>query len=1372
MAIDLTGIDNVGEFFSQHYLDELLVGDLKELRKAWHEAPGRSPADRLRSCAQPFFRSLGDATKLRRPDALYAASHGIQVQIAEALGFDYAHHAFLALPNHRALPVIHRTDRHGEPYLVVLEGRFTREDEWALDVTPVTAQLAPGANVAGFTLAREPLGILIAETFALEAPPRWVVVISGANVFLAERARWGRGRHLRFDLDEILGRKDAKAINVCAALLSKDALAPSDGPPIHDTLDENSHKHAYGVSSDLKYAAREAVELLGNDWVHYQRTVAKKAMHTERVAQELTQECLRYLYRLLFIFYAEARYREFGSLPMSSVEYQLGYCLEALRDLEMVPLTTQEAQDGHFFHESLERLFALVNEGHPELQGVLEHGPEPDDGGYDERGFRIRGVQSPLFDPKATPRLSSIKFRNATLQQVIQLLSLSKERRRGKNAWGRGRISYAQLGINQLGSVYEGLLSYTGFFAKERLYEVHPAEQKTVDETEQAFFVPEREIDRYGEDELVFQDDEGEGQKHISAPGTFIFRLAGRDRERSASYYTPDVLTRCLVKYSLKELLDGGMDAGKAAAEGFRPKTADDILALTVCEPAMGSGAFLVEAIDQLADAYLERKQKELGETIPQESYQLEKQRVKSHIAAHNCYGVDLNPTAASLAEVSLWLATMHPGQATPWLGARLSAGNSLVGARLEAWDAADLETDDGLKKTLQGVVKKLGKKASFAAEVSRVLDAAAPGHADAVAELRALLAAHESSLRAIEDDAEAAEEVGGEAGLREQLLKDLKKALKALSTPRHHRKEPTRIEAEKVVRGEAPAESIYHFLLPDPGMSPFDGDKAIKDLAPDEVATLKAWRKKLSAKYSKTDRARLVRMSRRVDALYRRAFEDRQHALRLSRGFTPVWGQPEPEAPPSGWRSIGQRARLLQAARGPETAYGQLKRVMDLWAAQWAWPLAHVGQIPSRETWWQTVEATLDVQPRSFDEQLALIPDEPRRPDSDRPEAAWDVARVVASVVARVRPFHWELELPEVFVEGGGFDLIVGNPPWIKVQWNEQGILSDIDPRVVLDKLSASDTAKQRAAILGERTAEYLAAFEVDEGTKAFLNATSTYPLLTGVQTNLYKCFLTRSWGLGSSGGAVGLIHQDGLFDDPRGAALRTALYRRLRHAYRFRNELRLFPDAGNVLGFSFTVSGSAVRAEPGFWMGSGLFDPKTIYSHWTHDGAGAVPGIKTDDSRFEIRGHRSRLVCVGRDELSLFASLFDKPGTPALEARLPIVHSREVLAVLKKLATHPRRLRDLGDDVFGTVMFDETGAQRDETIRRETRVPEDASEWIVSGPHFHVGNPLYKTPREGCSTHRDYEPIDLETIPDDYLPRTNYVPACSNAEYLRRTP
>lgn len=85
---------------------------------------------------------------------------------------------------------------------------------------------------------------------------------------------------------------------------------------------------------------------------------------------------------------------------------------------------------------------------------------------------------------------------------------------------------------------------------------------------------------------------------------------------------------------------------------------------------------------------------------------------------------------------------------------------------------------------------------------------------------------------------------------------------------------------------------------------------------------------------------------------------------------------------------------------------------------------------------------------------------------------------------------------------------------------------------------------------------------------------------------------------------------------------------------------------------------------------------------------------------------------------------------------------------------------------------MWHETNRQNDGTIKRETRFPVKPEEWILSGPHFNVGNPFFQTPKEGCNTHRAYDNIDLTAIPDDYLPRTNYVPACPPADYLRRIP
>ncbi|WP_437290975.1 Eco57I restriction-modification methylase domain-containing protein [Sorangium sp. So ce406] len=1384
---DLTGIENVGEFFSQHYLAELLEKDLAS-EGGDGGAAIEAAQKALGALGRELNRTLTDAPLHTEPKHLYALAHPFQVSLCEALGFAYQSGAVLPLGDGSTAPALHVTERHGEVYLAVLEGRLRapREVESGASLDLLwTAPLPQSARDAGMEPPLDTtLGEAIAHAFEVESPPRWILLLSGAEVYLAERARWGRGQYLRFDLSELLGRKDPKALRITTALLCRASLVPDGGTLLHDRLDENSHKHAQGVSADLKFAAREAVELLANEWVHYQRTTAKKALHGERVARELTEECLIYLYRLLVLFYVEARSGELGLLPMNSEEYARGYSLEALRDLEQVALGP-ESRDGFFFDESLRRLFRLVNDGfsgtkqlslpvRPAASGAPGDGAADvsrTEAGKDQRGFRIEGLHSPLFDPRSTPRLSKVRLRNEVLQKVIRLLSLTPEARRGRGArvWGRGRISYAQLGINQLGAVYEGLLSYTGFFARERLYEVHRAGVQDKDATQQAWFVPERELVRYKDEELLF-DEGGQKKRRKYEPGTFIYRLAGRDRESSASYYTPEVLTRCLVKYALRELLEG--------------KSAEDILALTICEPAMGSGAFLVEAIDQLADAYLERRRKELGGiALPPDQYALEKQRVKSYLAEARCYGVDLNPMAARLAGVSLWLGTLHKGQATPWYGARLAVGNSLVGARLEVWAAEDFGTDEELAKAIAATVKKHGAADDLEAQLELVLAAHEGKHPEAVAEVRSRLERVKRLAGAPAEGEEGAGDDGGEAeaseaelaaAQRKEVVKALKKLATELKLPRHHRRPPRKVEAKAVVAGERPAGSVWHFLVPDAGMSPFEDDKVVAELAPEAVARLKAWRKDIEEPWSAVDVRRLQALSARVDALYREATEERRRVLAMCTPAAGVWGS---DALEKALPTLEKRAELLAGLKQPGKAYWRLERVMNLWAALWAFPLEHSALIPKREAWLRAVEEALGVDagaPAVAVGQMSLGI-WPTDADDDAGEEAqkgvatlWTVAE---EACARLQPLHWELAFPEVFIEGGGFDLIVGNPPWLKVQWNEQVLLEEYDPRLTLDGASASDVARKRPAVLSSaaRVREYLMEATRLQGMQAFLNCTTNFELLVGVKTNLYKCFLARSWTISSSHGVAALIHQDGVFDDPLGPAFRAEAYVRLRWVFRFKNELQLFGDVHHLRPYVVTVFAGR-KSQPDFCMIANLFHPRTIDACLEHDGFGAVPDIKTDDGDFDTAGHKSRVVRVSETDLILFAQLFDKPGTAPSRARLPLVHSTEALEVLRKLAAHPRRLGDLGPRVFGSEGWNETAAQKDGTIRRETRDPKNAREWILSGPHFYVGTPFNKSPRPGCKNNQDYDLVNHGLIPDDYLPRTNYVPALSAGEYARR--
>lgn len=1319
MALDLTGINNVNEFYSHHYLDALLENDIKSLLQRWdaaeeesseHQAPYKS----LAGCSEAYFKAKARATDTTSDDDRFEETHPINVRLLEALGYEYQSNAFSFIDDKEIVPVLTHLKRDGNPYLWAVEAPFPKATT-SDDVATLEQILLPRqkpVDAFEYNMPNVAWEKVISLIFRQEEPPRWVMLFAGSELYLFERHKWGQGKYLLFDIDELLGRKSMPAIKAAAALLSRDALCPAEGSILHDTLDENSHKHAYAVSGDLKYGVRKAVELLANEYVWYQRNVAKQALfQDEDLARKLTTECLTYLYRLLFLFYAEARDAEIGIVEMKSDEYREGYSLESLRDLELMPLTTDAAQKGYFLDTSLRKLFKIVNEGFNKDAVFLPFDPHAEhtsaraDDHSDNRtaspttqwldhGFSIQGLESPLFDMKRTPMLTGVRLRNVVLQEVIQLLSLSREGGRGNRRRERGRISYAELGINQLGAVYEGLLSYSGFFASEPLYEVKPAGAAATDETEQSYFVPESQISKYTNDEIVHEEipgTEGAGgettlRRKRYEKGAFIYRLAGRDREKSASYYTPECLTQCVVKYSLKELL--------------KEKSADDILALSICEPAMGSGAFLNEAINQLADAYLERKQAETGASIPPGEFPLERQKVKAYLATHNCYGVDRNPIATELAKVSLWLNTIYRGSRCPWFGLRLAVGNSLIGARRQVYDAKDLK-----RKNAKDNPNWLG--------------------------------------------------------------------LVPKSLPLGPTWEPRLRDA------------IYHFLLPHEGMAAFDSDKVIKQLAKSEADEIKSWRKDFCRPFDKHEIETLKSLSAAVDDLWQQVIKERKTASQRTNQPIDVWGQAKT---PRSFMSMGAQEKVAEELERPYTAYRRLKLVMDYWCSLWFWPIDEARRLPSRDAFLLDIELILKGTATGGlpDGTLeGLFPGEEISPEHRallKEYGYVDVDKlcqtgryqVVRDVADRIRFHHWELRFADLFAERGGFDLIVGNPPWVKVEWNEGGYLSDLEPSLAIRNVSASDIAGQRTELLNSPSniSGYLSEIVEQHGSKNFLNAEINYPYLKGVQTNLYKCFVTKGWEIGSGGGVVGLLHPEGIYDDPKGGVLRAEVYPRLRGHFQFINDLKLFAEIGHKNKYSINIYSSHRLSVIGCNHISNLFHPITIVNSDPHDGEGFVPGIKTEDDQWDLRPHKSRIVVINRDRLAIFARLYDESGTPPERARLPVVHSEELVRVLEKFAEQPRRLGDIEDQYYSTVMFDETYAQRDGTIRRETRYPKDAHEWILSGPHFHVGTPLNKTPNEGCSSHGDYTPIDLTAIPDSYLPRTNYVPACSSAEYLKRTP
>ena len=1302
MSMDLTGITNQNEYYTNHYFSSIFEENASETISAWKaEAKQneeiKTPWALLRVVARQYYTIHDRFLRSKFDTQTLVNICTLADMYLKALGYPEAKPEWIRIDDTLKAPVyLELTKANGAPDLWILLAASDDKEAAILDkycfaadeVAEEGLHSVPTSVVTN--ISNEDLVTKI--LFDQAEPPRFILLIGMNQITLIDRNKWNEKRYLQFELEDIFSRHEESTLQAMAVLLHRNSLCPEDGTALLDELDANSQKHAAGVSQDLKYALRESIEILGNEVLYDIATRQGRNLETDPVdAGDLTLECLRYMYRMLFILFIEAR-PELGYAPIQNLTYKTGYSLDNLRDIaEDIRDDMTEVGSGYFLHETLSKLYALIYSGYPESEeDLLKYSQE--ESLHDM--FVIAPLKAHIFDPEYTKMITKAKLRNSCMLRIIDLMSLTRET--GRRNDRRGRISYANLGINQMGSVYEALLSYRGFIAETTLFEVKRAGVR-FNELDVGYFVTEDELDQYTEDERVRyekNDPDGkykEGQLRKYEKGTFIYRLAGRERKKSASYYTPEVLTKCLVKYALKELLEG--------------KTADEILHLTICEPAMGSAAFLNEAITQLAEAYLDRKQKERGEMIPANDRLKELQKVKMYMADRNVYGIDLNPVAVELAEVSLWLNTIYEGGFVPWFGTQLINGNSLIGARRQVYRVEALSTSS-------------------------------------------------KGLRWFENSPDRV----------------------PLGTKRMPRKQ------------------VYHFLLGDPGMCSYS-DKVIKSLEPDKIKEMTRWRKKFTELYSEDDLVTLLRLSTAIDELWEAQISLRKEVVAKTQDSLSVYGYEDDIE--DSHTTIRQKDQILSELYKSEHMrnagpYARLKFAMDYWCALWFWPIDKADLLPSRSEFLfdmslilEGTMASVNVSKEAKGGQLSLFPTEmeqialnivatygsgsvvdiPRlRKENPRLNLAYEIAE-------QNHFMHWELEFADLFAERGGFDLIIGNPPWIRLEWNEQDLLSDVNPMFAVKNLTATQTIKHRNSALNNSSSyyAYFSEYESISGEQSFLNAFVNYPHLVGMKANLYKCFLPQAWNCGAECGVSAFVHPDGVFDDPKGGLLREDLYPRLRKHFQFTNELRLFPEVDHHTGFSLNIYSN--KMTPTFEAICNLFTPTTIEPCFAGETKGMIPGLKDDDGNWNVAGHPGRVVTIGKKELLLFARLFDE-SDEWKQARVPVVHAEIVLDVLKIIGDYKQSLARDSVIKMATVMWDETKSQKDGIIIKSCSFPSTNLDTIYSGPHIGLANPVFKTSRRVCDKNSDYDNIDLMEISDNYIQRFKYSPACSLDEYIMKSP
>lgn len=353
------------------------------------------------------------------------------------------------------------------------------------------------------------------------------------------------------------------------------------------------------------------------------------------------------LFRLLFLLYAEDR----NLLPMQQSVYR------ARSITEMVRSAAATATDPHRRFDTsavsiwtdLRQLFAAVRDGN------ADWGVPPYDGGLFADGD---GLDHGL--------LAAIDIPNAVIGSALHLLGWDE------SDGEAGKVDFGDLGVRQIGTIYEGLLSY-----------------------EVAFAATDLRIDRRAQGEPYVEVQPGE-QADVLAGAPHIRSPQG-GRKATGSYYTPAFAVERLVDRAVRSELEdhvgsvgGAMDLPTTALFDFR-----------VCDPAMGSGHFLVTALDAITEAIsahlaahpnsalnaeLARARERLNEVgrqygAPDLGEQAADLDLLRRIVLKRCiYGVDLNPMAVELARLGLWLHSLVPGLPLSYLGHNLQHGNSLVG--------------------------------------------------------------------------------------------------------------------------------------------------------------------------------------------------------------------------------------------------------------------------------------------------------------------------------------------------------------------------------------------------------------------------------------------------------------------------------------------------------------------------------------------------------------------------------------------------------------------------------------------------------------------------------------------------------------------
>ncbi|WP_340100506.1 Eco57I restriction-modification methylase domain-containing protein [Salinibaculum salinum] len=437
---------------------------------------------------------------------------------------------------------------------------------------------------------------------------QWGVVTDGLKLRVLRDYyhTYTRG-YVEFDLENIFTNRNYRDFRALFRLCHASRFIPADDAGPEDDEPESPLEELYQIAlstgvkvgQGLQSNVVSAIETLGNGFLN-EDIRAAIADSNQDAAEAYYQDILYVVYRLLFLLFAEQR----GMMAERDSLYTEEYSVTKLRERSE---RREEGARNADLWEGLQATFRLVGQG--------------------DEALNVPGYNGGLFDDEKLSYITEADCPNENLLRAVYNLTHVEQ------DGFQQRISYADLGVEEIGAVYESLLEFTP--------------QVAVDVVEL-------------------------GDRTVS-PGRFYLDNRGMERKETGSYYTDPGLVNELIESALEPVVNERVDY-----DADTEKQEQQLLNISVCDPAVGSGAFLIAANDYLGQ--------ELAQIRSESAYPDEKivRRARRTVAQHCLYGVDLNPMAVELAKVSLWINSAVEDKPLSFLDHRIKQGNSLIGTTSE----------------------------------------------------------------------------------------------------------------------------------------------------------------------------------------------------------------------------------------------------------------------------------------------------------------------------------------------------------------------------------------------------------------------------------------------------------------------------------------------------------------------------------------------------------------------------------------------------------------------------------------------------------------------------------------------------------------